>query len=121
MAQQSWALRDCTCGWWRVNPENAGKNDYAFGAYRGSVVSAYKVVVPVKQWPIMPKPADGQSRRYIPVKGVSPNDWATATKWTHISMSGPVRYGEVLQESGALSGFTFQERPAFSEETESDE
>jgi hypothetical protein len=117
--QQSTALRDCTCGWWRVNPESAGDIRFAFGVYGGRVVSAYSVEIPVTQWPVMPKRAVGQGRRYIPVVDVSAEDWALARTWSPIPMSGPVRYGEVLQEEGgALSGFTFQERPASPEEME---
>jgi len=37
--QRSWALRNCTCGWWRVNPANAGNLEYAFGVYHSNVVS----------------------------------------------------------------------------------
>lgn len=38
--QQSTALRDCTCGWWRVNPESAGDIKFAFEVFGGEVVSA---------------------------------------------------------------------------------
>lgn len=121
MDQQSTALRDCTCGWWRVNPESAGDIKFAFGIYEGRVVSAYKVQVPVAEWPVMPKRAVAQTRRYIPASDISAKDWTLAKTWAPIPMYGPVRYGEILHdENGDLSGFTFAEPPMFPEEIEGD-
>lgn len=63
-----------------------------------------------------------RARRYIPASDISAKDWAFATNWTPIPMSGPMRYGEVLQDgNGVLSGVTFEDRPTFPEETEGDE
>lgn len=110
------ALRNCTCGWWKVNPAKAGNIEYAFGVYSGTVVSAYAVRVPVAQWPVMPKaPANtkpsvlGEGRRYIPASTLT--SWGRAKRWT-IRMYAPVRYGEVaLDANGELASVDLDPSP----------
>jgi hypothetical protein len=102
--QQSTALRDCTCGWWRVNPESAGDIKFAFGIYEGRVVSAYKVQVPVAEWPVMPKRAVAQTRRYIPASDISAKDWTLAKTWAQLRGSSPRRLAPAASGWRPLAG-----------------
>jgi hypothetical protein len=114
---QSNALRNCTCAWWRVNPANAGDVRFAFGVYQGRVVSAYAVRVPASEWPVMPGPAIGEGRRYIPAVGLSDVSWQRALTW-RIPMFGPLRYGEVSLVGDELDAFTFPPQGTYPEELE---
>lgn len=88
------ALRNCTCAWWRINPDTASNVKFAFGVYEGKVVSAYRVAVPAAEWPVMPQHAEGAGRRYIPAS-LLPNDEGGRALKTPINMSFPVQYGTV--------------------------
>ncbi len=94
-SQESHALRNCTCAWWQITPANATDVRYAFGVFEGRVVSAYRVDVNVKNWPVMPDNAIAAGRRYIPVEHVTREEWAHALKYTAPRMYGAVRYGVV--------------------------
>lgn len=106
------SLRNCTCGWWLVDPAVAGNIEYAFGVqHGGAVVSAYAVNVPVVRWPVMPHATmgrtepEGEGRRYIPATNLSKQDWDLATGWRNVRMCGPVHYGDVsLDAQGKLVG-----------------
>lgn len=116
--QGSSVLRNTTCCWWRVNEENAVGVEYAFGVYRGAIVSAYRVVAPVELWPVLPKGAKGAERKGLPVRPLSEADWRKATTWTGVGMYGPVRYAEVsLDSTGGLAEISFPNRPALDAET----
>ena len=114
------ALRNCTCGWWLVNPAVAGHIEYAFGVqHGGAVVSAYAVNVPVVSWPVMPHATMGRTepeaegRRYIPATNLSKQNWDQATAWRNIRMYGPVAFGHVaLDAQGNLVGCSLEETPS---------
>ncbi len=116
------ALRLLTCGMWIVNPNNALGVEYVFGVVKGEVVSAYRVLVPSSQWPLIPAPSAEKGRRFIPGTAVSEKDWLRATGWDSVSMYGPIRYGKVeVDNVGVLSGYSFPNTPPHPEETESNE
>jgi hypothetical protein len=99
------ALRNCTCGWWRVNPVKAGSVEYAFGVRDGGVVSAYAVNVPVASWPVLPRSVngktgpEGEGRRYIPATNLSKGNWDLARRFRNVRMFGPVHYGDVTVDA----------------------
>lgn len=110
------------CGMWIVNPNNALGVEYVFGVVKGEVVSAYRVLVPSSQWPLIPAPSAEKGRRFIPGTAVSEKDWLRATGWDSVSMYGPIRYGKVeVDNVGVLSGYSFPNTPPHPEETESNE
>ena len=116
------ALRLLTCGMWEVNANNALGVEYVFGVVQKRVVSAYRVLVPSSQWPLIPAPSAEKGRRFIPGDDVSAKDWARAIQWKGVKMFGPIRYGKVeVDNVGVLSGYSFPNTPPHPEETESNE
>ena len=79
-SQESDALRNCTCAWWQITPANATDVRYAFGVFEGCVVSAYRVDIDIKDWPIMPDNAIATGRRYIPVEHLTPGARSESTR-----------------------------------------
>lgn len=121
--QDSHALRNCTCAWWKITPANAANVRYAFGVFRGQIVSAYRVDLDVRDWPIMPGNAIAAGRRYIPANHLTPEEWAHALKCNAPRMYGAVRYDEVgLDAQGRIAEIGAAEaEPPRDEELEPDE
>lgn len=94
------ALRNCTCGWWRVALARIVDVRYVFGVFGGDIVSAYKIDVPGESWPVMPANALGAGRRYIPVNAVTVEEWGSLVGCNAPEMYGAVRYGDVEVEQG---------------------
>jgi len=84
--QDSHALRNCTCAWWKITPASATKVRYAFGVFKGDIVSAYRVDLEVNDWPVMPRNAIAAGRRYIPANHLTPEEWEYALRATPPTM-----------------------------------
>lgn len=121
--QDSHALRNCTCAWWKITPANAVNVRYAFGVFKGQIVSAYRVDLDVHDWPIMPGNAIAAGRRYIPANHLTPEEWEYALRAKAPRMYGAVRYDEVgLDVHGRIAEIGASEvAPPRDEELEPDE
>lgn len=105
------ALRNCTSGWWEVSEESAQGVEYLFGVADDPpggkrVVSAYRVPLPVAQWPVIPMGAQGAGRRWIPTQPLDPRDWNTATSWRWSAHIQSIRYGNVSLVRGTFASFS---------------
>jgi hypothetical protein len=117
LTQGAAVLRNATSVAWHVNETSAVGVAYLFGVYRGSVVSAYRVLHPVQHWPVIPRGAIGEGRRCVPVVAVEEQEWTHALGWNDIRMVGPVRYGEITTDAaGKLDEVAFPERPPYEDE-----
>ena len=77
---------------------------YAFGVFKGDIVSAYRVDLEVNDWPVMPRNAIGAGRRYIPANQLTPEEWEYALRATPPTMDSAVRYDEVgLDAQGKIA------------------
>lgn len=104
-------LRNATCVAWRVALGSAQGVEFLFGVYQRRVVSAYRVVHPVADWPVIPAGAIGEGRRCVPVVDVSATDWERALTWAGVDMHGPLRYGDVdLDAGGSLHRCRFDDK-----------
>lgn len=98
----SGALYNVTTCWWPIDVALAQNARYLFGAYRGAIVSAYEIVAPVAQWPVMPsKPDNLAGRRAVPATEVSEPEWKRASRW-RVGDGDMVRYAEVLLRDGKI-------------------
>lgn len=115
------ALRHCTVMAWRVDPEQAAKVRYLFGAVSRSafgpprVVSAYAVRAPAARWPRCTGGAHG-GRYVIPVSPVDEDSWRTACSWPPPRFFGVVRYAVVTLVDARLATCAFPREPAVPEE-----
>ena len=98
----SGALYNVTTCWWPIDAARAQGARYLFGAYQGAIVSAYEIVAPVAEWPLMPsRPANIAGRRAIPATELAGNDWRRACRW-RVGEGEMVRYGEALLRDGKV-------------------
>ena len=97
------ALKNCTCGWWRIDPDNAKDVRYVVGHVHGVPVSVYRVIddiesdrwPTIEQWPLEDGSDTTETRRYIPANRVTIPEWESIMKWPEVRMFGPIRYGIV--------------------------
>jgi hypothetical protein len=92
---ESAVLRNTTCCWWRVTEQNASNVAFLFGVCKGQVVSAYRVVAPFPAWPTLPKGAEGELRKAVPVAELSKQEWDKALTWVAPRLRGPSTFSNV--------------------------